>query len=143
MIRATIRMLEQLAPVADVALRSWVAYVFLKSGVNKFQSMDTTVMLFQYEYAVPLLTPDVAAYLATGIELIFPVLLIVGLAGRFSAGVLFVFNIIAVISYPTLNEAGQQQHLMWGIMLLVPLLHGPGKLSIDHLIRKRFMTDAS
>ena len=143
MIRATIRMLEQLAPVADVALRSWVAYVFLKSGVNKFQSMDTTVMLFQYEYAVPLLTPDVAAYLATGIELIFPVLLIVGLAGRFSAGVLFVFNIIAVISYPTLNEAGQQQHLMWGIMLLVPLLHGPGKLSIDHLIRKRFMTGAS
>jgi len=116
-----------------------VANVFFKSGVNKFQSMDTTLMLFQYEYAVPILPYDVAAYLATGVELVFPVLLAIGLAGRVSAAVLFVFNIAAVVSYPTMNAAGQLQHLMWGIMLLFPLLHGPGKISIDHLIRIKYL----
>ena len=58
--------------------------------------------------------------------------------GRFSAIVLFLFNIMAVISYPDLNPAGLVQHQMWGIMLLVPLLQGPGKLSIDHLIARKF-----
>ncbi|GJL81973.1 MAG: membrane protein [marine bacterium B5-7] len=139
MIKSTIRMLEFLAPVSDLALRLWVANVFFKSGMNKFESMDITRMLFENEYAVPFLPPDIAANLATGVELIFPTLLAIGLAGRFSAGVLFVFNIIAVVSYPSLNPAGVQQHIMWGIMLLVPFLHGPGKLSIDHLIRKRYM----
>jgi putative oxidoreductase len=139
MIRVIIRLLETLAPIADLAIRLWVANVFFSSGLTKFQTMDSTLWLFENEYAAPLLPPAVAAYLATGVELGFSTLLAVGLAGRFSAGVLFVFNIIAVISYPGLNQAGQLQHLMWGIMLLVPLLHGPGKLSIDYFIRKRYM----
>ena len=64
---------------------------------------------------------------------------VVGLAGRFSAGVLFIFNIMAVISYPALNEVGLKDHVYWGILLLVPLLHGPGKISIDSFIRRRWM----
>ena len=139
MIRPTIRLLDFLSPVADLAIRLWVAHVFWKSGLNKFQSMDTTKMLFEHVYKVPFIPPETAAYLATGVELIFPVLLTIGLAGRFSAGVLFFFNIIAVISYPTLNEAGIWQHTLWGVMLMIPFLHGPGKISIDHFIRQRFM----
>jgi putative oxidoreductase len=57
-----------------------------------------------------------------------------GLATRPAAAILFVFNIIAVISYPELNAAGLEQHKVWGLMLLVILLHGPGKLSLDSLI---------
>ena len=53
-------------------------------------------------------------------------LLALGLAGRFAAGALFIFNIIAVLSYPALNAAGIEQHQVWGIMLLVTLLHGTG-----------------
>jgi putative oxidoreductase len=53
--------------------------------------------------------------------------------------VLFVFNIIAVISYPELNAAGLEQHQVWGLMLLVTLLHGPGKLSVDHWLRSRWL----
>jgi putative oxidoreductase len=53
--------------------------------------------------------------------------------------VLFVFNIMAVISYPALNEVGLKDHVYWGILLLVPLLHGPGKISIDYFIRRRWM----
>lgn len=139
MIRPIIRLLDFLSPLADLALRLWVANVFWKSGVNKFQSMDVTQMLFANEFKVPGIPPETAAYLATGIELIFPVLLAVGLAGRFSAFVLFVFNIVAVISYPSMNIAGHLDHLLWGIMLLIPLLHGPGRISIDHFIRQRMM----
>ncbi len=139
MIRSVIRFADTLSPLADLAIRCWVAWVFFKSGLNKFQSPDITTMLFENEYQVPLLAPALAATLATAVELVFPVLLAIGLAGRFSAGVLFVFNIIAVISYPSLNPAGVQQHVLWGILLAVPLLHGPGKLSIDHLVRRRMM----
>ncbi len=64
-----------------------------------------------------------------------------GLASRFSAAVLFGFNIVAVISYPALNAAGIEQHQIWGLMLLVTLLHGPGKLSVDHVLGKRFFND--
>lgn len=128
------RGLDFLAPVADLGLRLWVGIVFLKSGLAKIQSMESTIMLFENEYQVPLLSPEIAAYLGTFTELVFPILLIIGLGGRFSALVLFLFNIVAVISYPTLNPAGVEQHLIWGLMLLVTLLHGPGKLSLDHFL---------
>jgi putative oxidoreductase len=75
--------------------------------------------------------------LGTGTELGFPVLLTFGLLGRFAALSLFLFNIVAVLSYPDLGAAGIEQHKVWGIMLLVCFLHGPGKISIDHWIGKR------
>ena len=141
MISPIIRMLDFMSPVADLALRLWVANVFWKSGLVKYQSMDTTILLFTHEYSVPFLEPQTAAYLGTGVELVAPVLLALGLAGRFAAGTLFFFNIIAVISYPALNQAGLMQHLVWGIMLLIPFLHGPGRISVDHFIRHRYMAD--
>ena len=131
--------LELAAPVGDLLLRLWVSWVFFKSGLVKLQSMETTIMLFQYEYEVPLLSPVLAAYLGTFAELTLPVMLALGIAGRLGAAGLFAFNIIAVISYPTLNEAGRLDHVLWGIMLLVAVLRGPGKLSFDHLLRRRFM----
>lgn len=124
-----------LAPIATLALRLWVANVFFKAGMLKFNSWDSTLYLFENEYHVPLLSPHLAAILGTATELTFPILLALGLAGRFSAFVLFAFNIIAVISYPDLEAAGIRDHQIWGLMLLVPLLQGPGKLSIDALLR--------
>lgn len=140
LVRPSLKFLNFLAPLGDLAVRLWVAHAFLLSGLSKAQTFDTTVALFQYEYQVPLLPPVVAAYLGTFTELFFPVLLVLGLAGRFSAGVLFVFNIIAVLSYPELNDAGLAQHQVWGLMLLITLLHGPGKLSLDHFIAKRIFS---
>ena len=58
------------------------------------------------------------------------------MSGRFAAAALFIFNIVAVISYPDLGEVGLRDHQVWGLMLLVTLLHGPGRLSIDHLLRR-------
>lgn len=136
---ALYRGLDVLAPLADLALRLWVANVFFKSGLTKIANLDSTVQLFTHEYQVPLLSPEIAAYLGTFVELTFPVLLALGLGGRLAAGVLFVFNIVAVISYPALGPAGLEQHQVWGLMLAVTLLHGPGKLSLDHLICRRLL----
>ncbi len=137
-VQPVVEILQRASPLADLALRLWVANVFWKSGLTKIQSFETTVFLFTHEYHVPLLSPQVAATLGTFTELFFPVLLALGLAGRFSAAVLFIFNIVAVISYPDLNEFGLEQHQIWGLMLLVLVLHGPGKLSIDHWIARRW-----
>jgi len=136
--RLVIRGLDFLSPLLDLGIRLWVADVFWKSGLTKIASWDNTVLLFENEYSVPLLSPEVAAALGTFTELVFPVFLVLGLGGRFAAFVLFVFNYIAVISYPDLNPAGLKDHMYWGILLLVPLFHGPGKISVDHFIKRKF-----
>jgi putative oxidoreductase len=129
--------LSTLAPALDLLIRVVVASVFFKAGLVKAMSWDATVSLFENVYEVPLLPPEIAALLGTGVELLFPVLLVLGLGSRFAAFVLFVFNIVAVISYPDLGEVGLKDHQTWGLLLLVPLLHGPGRLSLDHLIGRR------
>lgn len=141
--RSVVHGLHRLAPVGDLAIRLWVANVFWKSGLTKIASWDTTVLLFTHEYQVPLLSPELAALLAIVVELVFPVLLALGLAGRLSALVLFAFNAAAVISYPGLSDAGLRDHTVWGLMLLVPLLHGPGKLSLDAFIARRWFVRTS
>ena len=135
---AALKGLDFLTPVLDLGIRIWVGMVFFSAGMVKIASWQTTLALFENEYNVPLLPPDIAAYLGTGAELILPVFLILGLGGRFAALAMFVFNIIAVISYPDLGEVGIKDHQYWGLMLLVTLLHGPGKLSLDYFSRKRF-----
>ena len=139
LVRPVILGLEFLTPVADLLLRLWVANVFWKAGLTKIQSIDTTILLFQYEYQVPWMSPETAAYVATTAELVLPVLLAVGLAGRFAAGALFVFNVMAVVSYPSLQLPGKLDHLLWGIMLLMQLFRGPGKISVDYFFRRRYV----
>jgi putative oxidoreductase len=125
-----------IAPIFDLAIRLYIAKIFFWSGLTKIQSWSTTLALFEYEYAVPLLPTDVAAVLGTAAELILPPLLVLGLVTRPAAIALFVFNFIAATSYPDISEAGLKDHFHWGFLMLVPLFHGPGKLSLDHLIRR-------
>lgn len=140
-LKKAIAWLDFAAPVGDLLLRGWVAYAFWVAGTTKIQSWDSTLYLFENEYSVPLLPPDMAAWLGTFVELVFPVLLALGLAGRFAALALFCYNVVAVISYPDLGAAGLEQHKVWGIMLLAALLHGPGKLSLDYWIGKHFFNN--
>lgn len=136
--------LDYVSPAGDLILRCWAAYAFFVSGLTKIQTWDSTVYLFENEYSVPLLPPVAAAYLGTTVELGFPVLLSLGLMGRFAAFALFLFNIAAVISYPDLGAAGLEQHTVWGIMLLVqPLARSrqivAGLLAWKTLFQSRYM----
>lgn len=118
----------------ELGIRLYLAKVFFQSALTKVQSWQTTLMLFEYEYTVPLLSPYVAAILGTTAELILPVLIVLGLGSRLAAVALFIFNWVAVIAYPALSAAGYQQHLLWGFMSAVLFFYGPGKLSLDQLI---------
>lgn len=128
---------EYLVPLMDVGLRIYLADVFFKSGLTKIQSLDSTLYLFSDVYQVPLLPSDVAAYLATGGELVLPVLLVLGLFGRFAAAGLFILNAVAAYSYYSgLSEAGLNQHLSWGILLGVLLILSRGNWSLDTWLEK-------
>ena len=133
-----VRVLDFSSPIANLAIRLYDANVFWLSGQTKIASWDSTLALFENEYAVPLLPPEVAAYMGTAVELGMPVLLVLGLGTRFAATILFVLNIIAVISYPDLGEVGLKDHIHWGLLLLVPVFYGAGRLSADHWLHKRF-----
>lgn len=139
LIEKVIKWVGFLTPLFDLAIRLWVANVFWKSGLTKIRSWDSTLMLFEYEYSVPVLPTNIAAFMATGAELLFPVLLLAGLASRFSALSLFILNFVAVISYPDISDAGIKDHLLWGTMLAVIFFHGPGMLSADHFLRRKFL----
>ncbi|WP_070962666.1 DoxX family protein [Vibrio sonorensis] len=125
-------------PLLLLFCRLWVAWVFFNSGLTKIASWDSTLFLFELEYQVPILPWELAAYLGTGAELVLPVFVALGLLARPMSAILFVFNIIAVISYPVLWEQGFYDHQLWGLMILNVVVWGPGAISADHWLRKRF-----
>jgi len=130
-------LVDRLQPVFALAVRLYVARVFFASGLIKIMSWNSTLALFANEFHVPLLPPTVAAYLGTAAELALPVLLALGLATRFAAAALFAFNIVAVVSYPDLSDAGLKDHMLWGALMLVTFFYGPGKIALDHLLERR------
>lgn len=133
------RLLGNFQSLLLLAVRFWVSWEFLKSGWIKVTSWQNTVFLFNNEYHVPVLPPYVAAVAGTAGELAFPVLLIAGAAGRLSAVGLFAVNVMAVVSYAHVLltegfEAAVGQHYLWGFALLILVVFGPGRISVDHLL---------
>lgn len=129
------------APFA-LATRIYVAQVFLKSGWLKLTAWSSTLDLFRDEYHVPLLPPELAAVVGTAGELGFGALVLLGLAGRWSALGLFAVNAMAVISYRDVLlsegfEAALGQHVLWGFMLAALAVYGPGSWSLDGLLGRR------
>ena len=137
------RVMDWLSPLFLLGLRVYVANAFFKSGLTKIADFSSTVALFENEYKVPLISPTLAAVSGTAAELILPALLVIGLASRPVAVALFVFNIVAVISYPDISEAGVKDHMLWGTMILVVAFFGAGRLSIDQWLASRFGTAAT
>lgn len=130
-------LLDLLQPLALLAARIYVAQVFFLSGLTKLRDWETTVALFTDEYQVPLLSPELAALLGTGGELVLPVLLVLGLGGRFAALGLFVVNAVAVIALTDIPPAALQQHQFWGALLVGIAVFGAGKLSLDRWLKLR------
>ena len=116
--------------------RLGIAAVFFQSGRTKVEGLfaipDTTVELFRSEYALPLLPPDVAAYMAAGAEHLFPVLLVLGLFTRLSAlALLGMTFVIQVFVYPDAWPI----HLSWAGLLLPLIALGGGRIALDRLLR--------
>jgi putative oxidoreductase len=153
LIRKAIALFEKI-PYSLLAFiaRFSIAAVFWKSGQTKVEGIAidlingtfelgaprlaaSTLPLFRSEYHVPLLSPEVAAHMAAFAEHFFPVLILVGLATRFSALALIGMTLVIQLfvypdAYPT--------HGTWIALLLLLVAKGPGSLSIDHLIARRY-----
>lgn len=128
-----------------------IAAVFWNSGQTKIEGFainivsgdfvlgwprlsDTAVALFQDEYKLPFLPPEVAAPMAALAEHVLPLLILIGLATRFSAlGLLGMTLVIQVFVYP----GAYATHGTWAAVLLYLMARGPGRLSIDHWLASR------
>jgi len=133
---AVISKLEMLPlwPIQTLA-RIGVAAVFYNSARLKLQSWDITLLLFRDEYQVPLLSFDLAARLATAVEMGGAALLFAGLFSRLATlPLLGIVAVIQIFVYP--NAWGE--HMTWTALLLIVLFRGPGPLSLDYLLSRQF-----
>ena len=153
LITRAIALLEKIphSLIAFIA-RFSIAAVFWKSGQTKVEGLaidlidgtfqpgwprlaDSTIPLFKSEYHVPLLSPEIAAHMAAFAEHFFPLMILIGFATRFSALALLCMTLtIQLFVYPDAYPT----HGTWAAVLLYLMTTGPGKLSIDHLIARRF-----
>jgi len=150
------RVLSLLSCIPDSLIaaigRFSIAAVFWKSGQTKIEGLaidlingefvvgwphlsDSALALFQHEYNLPLVPPGLAAVLAALAEHLFPILLLFGLATRFSAlALLGMTSVIQLFVYPDAYPT----HGVWAAVLLYLVARGPGKLSVDHWLARRY-----
>lgn len=132
------RGLDGLQSPALLAARLYVSYVFFNSGLQSLRDWAGTVWLYENEFHVALLPPHIAAVVGTAGELLLPPLVALGLFGRFGALGLFMVNAVALLSYMyALQPPAIMFHVIWGILILVAALWGPGKWSVDHWMQRR------
>lgn len=118
-------------PPYQLFIRLWMAEIFWASGLNKIASWDTTVLLFAEEYKVPLLPPELAAFLGTTTELAMPVLLALGFCARLAALPLIALTLVIQFTY--LDKA---EHWLWILSLTLTVAYGAGRYSVDHWLRR-------
>lgn len=128
--------------LALLVARLYLADVFFKSGLTKVRDWDATLFLFNEEYHVPVLPPELAAWMGTGGELGFSALLALGLLSRPAAAGLFFVNAMAVISYPDLTPAALKDHHLWGVLAIALACFGGGRLALDSLVWRRWLSRA-
>jgi len=124
-----------------LAARIFPAAVFWYSGQTKvmgwriWELKDSAIALFEDEYQVPLLDPVVAAHLAALAENLCPILLVLGLATRYAAlALLFMTAVIEIFVYP----GAWPTHGVWAACFLLIIGRGPGVVSLDHLIARKY-----
>ena len=141
LIKRVVRLYEKIPlDVVALAARFAVGLVFFKSGLTKidgFSIKPSTFFLFENEYSVPFMPPVMSAYVGTLSELILPILLWIGLGTRISATMLLGMTaVIQIFNYPNAYSI----HALWAVSLLYLMVKGPGVLSVDHFLRKKFMS---
>jgi putative oxidoreductase len=139
LIRRSIDLMERIPYwLIGLCARVFPAAVFWMSGETKVQGFhlkDSAIALFENEYDLPLIDPTVAAYMAATAEHVFPILLVIGFASRFAAlALLCMTAVIEIFVYPDAWPI----HGLWATCFLLVIARGPGMLSIDHLIAKKY-----
>ncbi len=129
------------APLFDLTARLYLAYVFFKSGLTRFNdwangTFENQIFLFELEHPVPGLDPATAAYATLGGELLLPVLVTLGLFARFGAAGLLIMTAVIEFTYGHFPD-----HILWAFLAGMIFIKGPGVLSLDHLLLKFIRKD--
>jgi len=134
---------NKLSSIVLLAIRGLIAYIFFSSGVLKLPAgflgigegdWSSTIYLFQTDYAVPLLSPELAAYIGTAIEIIAPIMLVFGFGTRIAATAIFVMALVIEFTYQHNLE-----HTYWMLLTGVLITHGGGVISVDRLFFNKFL----
>jgi putative oxidoreductase len=123
---------KYLSPLLLLAMRLWMASIFWHSGLTKINDWQSTVALFQNFYNVPILSPQIAASLATMTELSCPILLLLGFATRLATIPMLIMTAVIQLTY-----LHSPEHFYWAMLLGTLLCFGPGVLSLDYFIKKK------
>jgi putative oxidoreductase len=130
----SLAILQALGSLVLLLERFWTARVFFKSGLTKIDDWNNTLYLFTHEYSVPLLPPAFAAASAAMIELTAPIFLVVGLASRLATLPMLVMTAVIQFTYES-----HPDHAVWAMLLATILCFGPGEVSVDRWLRRRFL----
>ena len=128
---------ERLAPLADLLIRLALFLVFFQAGIAKLGDWPGTLALFHTDYQLPLLPPDFAAVMAASDELLASLLVLIGLGARLAA--LPLLSQALVIQYGLGPAYHSSEHLLWLVLLMLLIARGPGRISLDHIIRRRLL----
>lgn len=129
--------------MVQLVLRVALAVPFWRSGILKWNGFlrlsDTAVTLFSDEFMLHLPggpyhfpAPTAMAFLSGCGEVLFSVLLVLGLGTRFAALGLLFMTVIVELTVPD----GWPVHITWAAMALGIMAYGPGRISVDHLLCK-------
>lgn len=134
---------ERLSPTGDVIARVWMSKIFFWVGVSRIQTWSTTLFMFWYVYQMPPPFTNIPNVVAISTTLLFTLgvlLLVLGIGGRLIPFFMFKFNIVTSVMIPFLRTedglAALNQHILWGLVLLMMLTYGPGKYSLDAVFIK-------
>lgn len=119
-------------PLLQLCMRLWIAHIFWRAGKLKVKHWDATLSLFKYEYKVPYIAADYAAYFATSMEILCAILLALGLLTRLATLPLLLMTITIQFTYMSSHE-----HIYWVFLLTTLLLKGAGPISLDAFICRR------
>jgi len=138
-LQKTETVIARLSCIYMFIVRLWISNIFFKSGRARLDDWfaghwDNEIYLFTFEHPVPLLPPAFAAVMSTFFELVCPVLLVVGLFSRLASLPLFFMTLMIIITYDD-----NIQHFYWMFLLAAIFFYGPGRISADYLIKRKWL----
>jgi len=122
-----------LSPLWFLYVRYWLSAIFFRSGLVSISNWENNIYLFKHEFKFPILSPEIAAYLSTAVELVCPILLILGLGSRLAALAIFMTALLIELTY-----MHHQDHFLWLFASSLIVLKGAEKISLDYLLTKVF-----
>ena len=115
--------------------RLLLSILFLIEGLGKI-SMQESVVMYMEDYGVPgiLFVPAIT------LEILFPIILILGYKTKWAASIMALFTFtVAIIFHTDFNDEMQMILFLKDIAIaggfMIIIAYGPGKISLDHYFK--------